>query len=228
MRRVSVVGNSGSGKTTLGKRLAALLRVPFLELDSVQHQPNWEPLPLEEFRARVAAVVAGDGWVIDGNYRAVRDLVWARADTVIWFDLPRGTVMRQVIRRTILRGAMRKELWNGNRETLRSLLSWDPEKSVVRWAWVKHADYRRRYSEASADPASAHLRFVRLRSRAEADAFLCDDALLDASRRDHASPGGDASPRDDASPGDTSPGGDASPGDTSPRDDVGGGTHLGE
>jgi hypothetical protein len=107
--------------------------------------------------------------------------------------------MRQVIRRTLLRGAMRKELWNGNRESLRSLLSWDPEKSVVRWAWVKHADYRRRYSEASADPASAHLRFVRLRSRAEADAFLRDDALLDAS-----------------------------PGDASPRDGVGGGTHLGE
>lgn len=172
MRRVSVVGNSGSGKTTLGKRLAALLRVPFLELDSLNHQPNWEPLPLEEFRERVAAVVAGDGWVIDGNYRAVRDLVWARADTVIWFDLPRSTVMRQVLRRTIQRGILRRELWNGNRESLRNLVRWNPEESVVRWAWVKHAEYRKRYSEASADPSFMHLRFVRLRSRAEVDALL--------------------------------------------------------
>jgi len=168
VRRVSVVGNSGSGKSTLAKRLAGQLGVPYLELDSVYHQPNWEPLPTEEFRARVAAVVAADGWVVDGNYRAVRDLVWARADTVIWFDLPRRTVMRQVLLRTIRRGATRQELWNGNRESLSSLFRWDPERSVVRWAWIKHADYRVRYTAALGDPAASHLRVVRLRSHAAA------------------------------------------------------------
>jgi adenylate kinase family enzyme len=172
MRRVSVVGNSGSGKSTLGRRLAALLGVPFLELDSVYHQRNWEPLPIKEFRARVAAEVAGDGWVIDGNYRAVRDLIWARADTVVWFDLPRRTVMWQVLRRTVRRGVMRQELWNGNRETLRSLFSWDPETSIVRWAWVEHAQYRDRYAQASADPVWSHLRCVRLRSHADARVLL--------------------------------------------------------
>jgi adenylate kinase family enzyme len=172
MRRVSVVGNSGSGKTTLAKRLAALLRVPFLELDSVNHQPNWQPLPTEEFRERVAAAVAADGWVVDGNYSRVRDLVWARADTVVWLDLPRRTVMRQVVLRTIRRGTLRQELWNGNRESLRNLVRWNPEESVVRWSWVKHAHYRTLFTEASADPAFAHLRFVRLRSRADVEALL--------------------------------------------------------
>lgn len=172
MRRVSVVGNSGSGKSTLARRLAALLGVPHLELDAVNHQRNWRPLPLDEFRARVADAVAGDGWVIDGNYTAVRDLVWARADTVIWLDLPRRTVMRQVLLRTIRRGATRQELWNGNRETLRTLFRWDPEESVVRWAWVKHAHYRERYTEAIADPANGHLRFLRVRSHAQVRALL--------------------------------------------------------
>ena len=118
MRRVSVVGNSGSGKSTLGRALAARLGVPFVELDAIHHLPGWQPIDVPEFRKTVGAIVDGDGWVIDGNYSAVRDLVWARADTVIWFDLPRRTVIRQVLWRTIRRGVTREELWNGNRERL--------------------------------------------------------------------------------------------------------------
>ena len=56
--------------------------MPFVELDGIFHQPGWAPLAADEFRRRVAEVTAGDAWVIDGNYSAVRPLVWARADTV--------------------------------------------------------------------------------------------------------------------------------------------------
>ncbi|HET8657654.1 MAG TPA: hypothetical protein VFM55_01495 [Micromonosporaceae bacterium] len=114
MRRVAVVGNSGSGKTVLGRALAGQLAVPFVELDAIYHQPGWQTLPAPELRRRVEALVAGDGWVMDGNYSAVRDLVWARADTVVYFDLPRRVVMRQVILRTLGRLVTRAELWNGS------------------------------------------------------------------------------------------------------------------
>jgi adenylate kinase family enzyme len=176
MRRVSVVGNSGSGKTTLGRELAAALGVPFLELDAVFHQPGWTELPREEFRAAVRQAVAGDGWVIDGSYSHVRDIVWDRADTVVWLDLPHWRVMRQVIGRTLRRGVTRQELWNGNRESLRNLLRRDPQQSIVVWAYTNHATYRDRYAVASADPAYAHLRFVRLRSPAEVRGFLAGAA----------------------------------------------------
>jgi hypothetical protein len=70
--------------------------------------------------------------VVDGNYRAVvPDLVWARADTVVWLDLPRRTVLRRVTWRSLRRVVRREELWNGNRETLATVLSWDPKRSVV-------------------------------------------------------------------------------------------------
>lgn len=174
MRRVSVVGNSGSGKTTLARKLAGILGVPCLELDSVFHQPGWVPLPAAEFRALVAEAAAADAWVIDGNYSAVRPLVWSRADTVVWLDLPRPVVMRRIIWRTVRRAALRRELWNGNRERWGNLFTWDPKESVISWAWHKHAEYRVSYAAAAGDPANAHLRFIRLRSRGDVRRFIAD------------------------------------------------------
>ena len=172
MQRVSVVGNSGSGKTTLGAALGRAMGVPHLELDSVFHQPNWEPLDRDEFRRLVSEFVAADHWVIDGNYSSVRDLIWARADTVVWLDLPRRRVMRQLLWRTIRRGALRTTLWNGNRERLTSLFKADPQESIVAWAWTRHHVYQQRYLAASRDPENAHLNFVRVRSPREGTALL--------------------------------------------------------
>jgi adenylate kinase family enzyme len=172
MRRVSVVGTPGSGKTTVGQRLAASLSARFVELDAIFHQPRWADLPRDEFRARVRDIVETDDWVIDGNYSAVQDLVWQRGDTVIWLDLPRRVVMQRVVARTLRRAITRERLWNGNREPLSNFYRLDPERSIIRWAWVKHPEYVERYRAATRDPANAHLRFVRLASQAEVDAFL--------------------------------------------------------
>jgi adenylate kinase family enzyme len=172
VRRVSVVGTSGSGKSTLSRALAGALSTEFLELDSVFHQPDWVPLPREEFRRRVAAVVAGERWVIDGNYSMVRDLVWARADTVVWLDLPKRTVMRQIIWRSFRRAAGRIELWNGNRERWRNFFALDKEESVISWAWQTHATTRAKFEAAMGDPANGHLEFVRLTTPAAVRRFL--------------------------------------------------------
>ena len=172
MLRVSVVGNSGSGKTTLGAAISAALDMPHLELDSVFHQSGWVPLEKAEFRRRVAEFVAADRWVTDGNYSRVQDLIWARADTVIWLDPPRYLVMRRVIWRTLRRAVLRSELWNGNREPLANFLRADPQESVIAWAWTRHHVTRQRYEQALADPANAHLTFIRLRTPGEVAALI--------------------------------------------------------
>ena len=172
MRRVSVVGVSGSGKSTFGRELAGRLAVRYTELDAIFHQPGWTPLPDKQFRSRVAAVAAGDGWVIDGNYSAVQSLVWERADTVVWLDPPRRTVMRRIIWRTIRRVAGRAELWNGNMERWRNLFTWDEQESVISWAWHRYPIYRQRYAAAARDPRHAHLRFRRIATRADARRLL--------------------------------------------------------
>jgi hypothetical protein len=70
----------------------------------------------------------------------------------------------------------REELWNGNREPLRNLWAWDPERSVIRWSWTQHGKYQERYRSAmvsaTTSPALAHLDFVRLGSHAEAERWL--------------------------------------------------------
>jgi hypothetical protein len=87
-------------------------------------------------------------------------------NTVIWLDLPRRSVMRRIIWRTIRRAACRTELWNGNRERWRNLFTWDEQESVISWAWHRHAIYRERYTAAARDPAYSHLRFTRIATRA--------------------------------------------------------------
>jgi hypothetical protein len=169
VRRVSVVGNSGSGKTVLARRLAAALGVRHIELDAVFHQPGWTELDRAEFRQRAEGEIEVDGWVVDGDYSAVRDLVWAAADTVVWIDLPRRVVMHRVIRRTLARAVTRRELWNGNREPLTGIFRPDPRENIVLWSLMNHGEYARRYEAGATDPANAHLAFIRVTSRDHAD-----------------------------------------------------------
>ena len=172
MQRVSIMGNAGSGKTTTAKRLAARLGVPHIELDAVHHLPGWRPIDRDHFRDEVTAITQADSWVIDGNYGAVRDIVLARADTVVLLDLPKPVVMAQVVRRSLRRVATGEELWNGNREQWRDLLRPRKEDNIVLWSWTQHAKYRRRYLDLITDPALAHATVVRLRSHAEIDHWL--------------------------------------------------------
>ena len=169
-----MVGNAGSGKTQLARRLAETLGVPHIELDAIHHLPEWEPIDPDLFLTEVQTLTSAEGWVIDGNYRTVvvDGPIWKRADTVVWTDLRRPVVMYQVITRTLRRVVRREELWNGNRESLRNLYAWDPYKSIIRWSWTQHSTYQQRFTSAMSSPAYRHLRFVRLRSRAEIDHWL--------------------------------------------------------
>ena len=173
MRRVVVVGASGSGKTTLARALAARLAVPCVELDALHHLPEWEEAPDDHFLALVRDATAGDGWVVDGSYRSLlADELWPRADTVVLLDLPRWRVMLQVVGRTLRRLLTREELWHGNREQWSRVLSTDPERSIVLWAWRTHPGRAERVVAALEDPALAAVRLVRLRSRREVSRFL--------------------------------------------------------
>lgn len=169
--RIAVVGPSGAGKSTLARTLATAEDVVYLELDGLFHQAGWTQLDLLRFRSRVGAFVSGAEWVVDGNYARTRDLVMSRADLVVWLRVGRGLVMRQVVGRTCARVLLRRELWNGNRESLRNVLSLDPERSIVAWAWRMHGKYDDEYG-AMLNNAPVGQRWVVLESRRQVQSFL--------------------------------------------------------
>ncbi len=161
-QRIIVVGTTGSGKTTLARQLAERRALPHVELDALHWGPNWTEAPTEVFRERVGAAFSRDGWVTDGNYHAVRDLVWGRGDTLIWLDYSLPLILWRLFKRGIWRSATRTELWNGNRETFRGqFLSRD---SLFVWALKSYQRRRREYPELFARPEYAHLAVIHLRS----------------------------------------------------------------
>lgn len=167
--RVAVVGTSGSGKTTFAGALAARLGHRHVELDALHWDANWTMAELDVFRARVDAVTSRDAWVVDGSYSKVRDLIWPRADTLVWLDYPLLLTLARLFRRTATRVWTGARLWNDNHERLRDHLGRD---SLFLWAIQQHRRNRSRYPEALADPAHSHLRLVRFHSPAEAAGWL--------------------------------------------------------
>lgn len=146
MRRVNVIGPSCSGKTTTARRLAALLGVPHVELDALHHDANWNEAPAELLQERVRAALAAapDGWVVDGNYFGkLGSLVLDEADTIVWLDVPYGTAIRRVLRRTFFRVWTRAELWNGNRERLRDTFG---RQSIVWYVLRRHRGFASRWT----------------------------------------------------------------------------------
>lgn len=170
MRRYAVVGVTGSGKTRLARALAQRLALPHVELDALFWGPNWEKAPPEVFRARVAEALSGEAWVADGNYSATRDIVWRRAQALVWLDYPLPLVLWRLTVRTWRRIVLREALWSGNRERLRDLLF--SRESLYLWVLQSYGRYRRAYPELLRLPEHSHLHVVRLRSPREAAAWL--------------------------------------------------------
>jgi adenylate kinase family enzyme len=166
-----VIGSSGSGKTTVATELAHTLGCPHIELDGIYHQRGWTPLENGEFGQVVSLLTEPAAWVVDGNYSAVRDIVWQRADTVVFLDLPLTVVLARLVPRTVRRVLGRTMLWNGNREPLSNLWSWRPEQSVIVWAVAHHEVIRARYTEAIAHPRWSSLTFIRLCTSSQVDQF---------------------------------------------------------
>lgn len=162
MTRVVVVGSTGSGKTTLARQLSRLLDAFHVELDALNWEADWTAAPTDVFRQRTKDALKGATWVVDGNYPAVRDLVWPKATTLIWLDYSLRVLMWRLLRRTLRRTLRKEELWNGNRE--RFSTQFLGRDSLFIWLLRTYWRRRNEFTLALEQPEHYHLEIVILRS----------------------------------------------------------------
>ena len=162
MNRIHIIGPGGSGKTTLAAELASALGLPHIELDAIHWEENWQEPPRDIFREKVTKALSGDGWVADGNYSKVRDIVWQSAELVVWLDFPLYLTLPRLLQRTIWRIFSRELLWGTNRETIReAFLSKD---SLFIYVIKAHQRHRLQNTALMQSPEYQSIQFVVLRS----------------------------------------------------------------
>jgi adenylate kinase family enzyme len=130
VQRVAILGSGGAGKTTVALELGRRTRLPVVHLDPLYWAPGWVERPPEEFAAALEAAVAQERWILDGNvlWGDAADPRFARADTVVFLDLPRRTCLRRAtMRRLRYRGERRPDLPDGCPEEF--------DLAFYRWMW---------------------------------------------------------------------------------------------
>jgi adenylate kinase family enzyme len=164
MLRVLVVGSGGAGKSTFALRLGQRTGLPVIHLDREYWLPGWiEPAP-EAWKATITRLLAGERWILDGNYGGSLEQRLAACDTVVFLDIPRlACLWRVIARRLRHRGRARPDMRPGCNETLSAEFLW--------WIWTYPARRRpavlRRLQQLRADQTA-----VVLRSNEDIEQFL--------------------------------------------------------
>ena len=93
MEKVLIIGCPGAGKRTFARKLRDGTGLPLHYLDMLWHRPDRTNLSPEEFDARLAGILEGERWIIDGNYLRTLETRLRRCDTVFLLDLPVETCL---------------------------------------------------------------------------------------------------------------------------------------
>lgn len=159
MKRINVVGTSGSGKSVFSRELAKVLHVPHIEMDALFWKPGWQESGDEAFFKTLKEALAGESWVLDGNYSRANSVKLEKTDAIIWLDYSYLHTFLQILMRSLRRIADRRELWSntGNRESFRQVsLS---RKSIILWMMTTHSENRKKYNRMMRDSEYGHIRF---------------------------------------------------------------------
>ena len=144
--RILILGSPGSGKSTFAKKLAESTGLPLIHLDNIWWKADRTHISREEFDLRLAEVLQGEKWIIDGDYSRTWEPRIAACDTAVFLDLSEEECMAGITERV---GQARTdipwteqeldpelaELFRSYRETKRpalmELLDRYPEKLVI-------------------------------------------------------------------------------------------------
>lgn len=113
MKRVMVVGGPGAGKSTFARALGDATGLPVVHIDLIHWQPGWRERSRDEKTRMCLEVEARDAWIFEGGHSATWTNRAARADTLIWLDLPIALRLWRVLKRiwqNRIQGRLRPDL----------------------------------------------------------------------------------------------------------------------
>ena len=158
-----IVGGPGSGKSTLAVKLGRLTALPVRHMDMIHWQTGWIERTKDAKDRLTREVHAEDAWLFEGGHSRTYDERAARADTLIWLDLPLPLRLWRVWRRwRTWRGRTRPDLPDGCPEQL--------SLEFLRWILTSRRRTRRRLAGLIAK--HPHLAVHHLRSLGEVRRFL--------------------------------------------------------
>ena len=167
MERVVVLGPGGAGKSELAATISRRTGLPVVHLDVLFWREGWTPAPRDEALRDFLAAVAGERWIVDGNFLddfGHDDPRFERADTVIFLDLPRRTCLWRVLKRLVRdRGRRRPDLPEGAYEGF--------DLALLRWIWRYPRTDRPRVLRMLAD-LDERVDVRHLRSRSDVQRYL--------------------------------------------------------
>ncbi|MFI8234922.1 adenylate kinase [Streptomyces sp. NPDC085900] len=171
MRKIALFGPPATGKSTLARWLSAELGLPHTDLDDLLFTPMGA-LPLPEFRRQAGEITQQDAWIVEGNFSKLADVVWHRADVLVWLDFPLPLILYRIVRRSLRQLTGREDSPQAHR------LTWGKaffnRRSLLRTAIRKYRNNRPRYAKQVAETAALGVEVVRLRSPHEIRRWKAD------------------------------------------------------
>ena len=123
LSRILIIGSAGSGKSTAALLIADKLRLRAYHMDKeVFWLRGWVERPRDDQVKQVERIVAQEAWVFEGNNSRTFLMREARAQMLIWLDVPLWLRLWRVTRRAIRQnGQTRPDMATGCAEDLRML-----------------------------------------------------------------------------------------------------------
>ena len=124
--RICILGPSNSGKSTLAAAIGRARAIPPVHLDQLYHLPqtDWRPRPPADFVAMHDLAIAGERWVMDGNYTRCLPQRLARATGLILLDAPTAVSLVRYLRRSWFERGRHGAL--------------DGARDSVKWTMIRH------------------------------------------------------------------------------------------
>ena len=98
-RKILVLGCPGSGKSSFARKLRERTGLPLIHLDNVWWRPDRTHISREEFDEKLAALLAQERWILDGDYSRTYEARIRACDTVLFLDCSEEVCMQGIIDR---------------------------------------------------------------------------------------------------------------------------------